>query len=262
MGRNIYNSKTVLKKGSVMKKTLIYLSTLLSVLPSEGALHMSSSQESLQTISFEKDQEAYNEIARGINKRVPTNFRDLTDIISKIDGKKGFFDARSYQLTLLAMKAIFEIQYGTLNKETKQRTGLYTFQDKIVTLQDLVIKERDLIKTNTPKNNPVFIEFSSLLQKIKDDFNQKMKAVRGRAEDNPIAKNLKHRLIALYMQNQNLPHSHLQYADTSEEKIRLDAINALDFFRFLNELRYFLEDLTDSCTEGRKLYQEYIQKNK
>lgn len=213
-------------------------------------------------INFFKDERAFEEVDRAYAKHRPTDFRLNNEIIVKIDGKKGFFDARSYQDTLRAIKAIFEIQYGTLNKETGQRIGLFTFQGNLVAVQQLVIKEHELTLAKTPQSDPVWQELKVTLQAAKDEFTEKMKVVRGRSEDNPIAKSIKHKLIAFYLHDQNIPNSLMKNADLPHEKAELNAASALEFFRFLNDLKHFLEDLSDSCTEARKQYQEYIQKTK
>ena len=136
------------------------------------------------------------------HKRKKTNFKEL-ELIKKVDGKYGFFDATSVHESLQALSKIKTIQYGERDKTTQKRSGHYSFENRLVTLQDLVIEEHKLIKENVAKNDARWTKLNATLSKIKDDFTDKMKTLRGKKEESDIAKSIKHKLIAFFLKDQN-----------------------------------------------------------
>lgn len=193
------------------------------------------------------------------HKRKKANFKDLK-FIQEVDGKYGLFDGYSVLESFKAISEIHTIQYGKLDKTTNKRNGLYTFQDKLSTLQDLVIEEQKLTKEGVAKDDARWAALNAALTKIKDDFNDKMKKLRGAKEESEIAKNIKHKLITFFLKDQNRETSLMANADLPDEKTRLYAASATEFFSFLNDLKHFLEDMVESCTEAHKQYKEIVQK--
>lgn len=191
--------------------------------------------------------------------RKKTNFKEL-DLIKKIDGKYGFFDGHSVHESLKAFSAIHTIQYGKLDKPTQKRSGSYHFEDKLVTLQDIVIVQDKLTKEGVAKDDARQIACTTALNAIKDDFNDKMKKLRGAKEESNIAKNFKHNLITFFLKDQNRETSLMANSDLPDEKKRLYDASALEFFTFLNDLKHFLSDMIDSCPEAHKQYKELVQK--
>ena len=59
-----------------------------------------------------------------------------------------------------------------------------------------------------------------------------------------------------------MAHSMLINANKTDEKEKMAAASGIEFFRFLNDLKHFLEDLKDSCTLAHKSYQDFIQSHK
>lgn len=193
------------------------------------------------------------------HKRKKTNFKEL-ELIKKVDGKYGMFDATSIHESLQALSKIKMIQYGERDKTTQKRSGHYHFENKLVTLQDIVIAEHKLTKEGVAKNDPRWTALTSALDAIKDDFNAKMKALRNVKEESEMAKSIKHKLIAFFLKDQNRETSLMANADLPDEKKRLYDASATDFFVFLNDLSHFLEDMIESCTEAHKQYKELVQK--
>ncbi len=194
-----------------------------------------------------------------IHKRKKTNFKEL-ELIKKVDGKYGLFDATSVHESLQALSKIKAIQYGERDKTTQKRNGHYHFGDKLVTLQDIVIEEHKLIKDKVAKDDTRWTALTVALNGIKDDFNAKMKALRNAKEENEMAKSIKHKLIAFFLKDQNRETSLMANADLPDEKKRLYDASATEFFIFLNDLSHFLEDMIESCTEAHKQYKELVHK--
>jgi|GEM_PF-3592855 len=193
------------------------------------------------------------------HKRKKTNFKEL-DLIKKVDGKYGFFDATSIHESLQALSKIKAIQYGERDKATQKRNGHYHFGDKLVTLQEIVIEENKLIKDKVAKDDTRWTTLIVALDGIKDDFNAKMKELRNAKEESEIAKSIKHKLIAFFLKDQNRETSLMANADLPDERKRLYDASATEFFVFLNDLSHFLEDMIDSCPEAHKQYKELVQK--
>jgi hypothetical protein len=194
-----------------------------------------------------------------VNKRKKTNFKEL-DLIKRVDGKYGFFDSTSVHESLQAILKLQEIRYGKKDKTTHKRSGSYTFGDKLVTLQDLVLEEHKLTKEGVAKSDPRWTTLTTALNAIKDDFNGKMKKLRGAKEESEIAKSIKHKLITFFLKDQNRETSLMANADLPDEKKRLYDASATEFFMFLNDLSHFLEDMIESCTEAHRQYKELVQK--
>lgn len=213
-----------------------------------------------QTEQAHKDTPTVTAIAgAAAHKRKKTNFKEL-ELIKKVDGKYGFFDATSVHESLQAIFKLQEIRHGKKDKATQKRTGRYTFGDKLVTLQDIVIEEHKLTKEGVAKNDPRWTALTTALTAIKDDFNDSMKKLRGTKEESDIAKNIKHKLIAFFLKDQKRETSLMANADLPDEKKRLYDASATEFFVFLNDLSHFLEDMIESCTEAHKQYKELVQK--
>lgn len=194
------------------------------------------------------------------HKRKKTNFKEL-DLIKKVDGKYGMFDATSVHESLQALSKIKTIQYGERDKATQKRCGTYQLGDKLVTLQDIVMEEHKLKKENVSKDDARWTALNAALTSIKDDFNAKMKSLRGAKEESEMAKSIKHKLISFFLKDQKRETSLMANADLPDEKKRLYEASATEFFVFLNDLSHFLEDMIESCTEAHKQYKELVQKS-
>jgi hypothetical protein len=199
-------------------------------------------------------------VAHQAQKRKKTNFKEL-ELIKMVDGKHGLFDGVSVHESLQAISKLQEIRYGKKDKTTQKRNGHYHFGDKLVTLQDIVIEEHKLTKEGVAKDDSRWNALNNALNEIKDDFNAKMKTLRGAKEENEMAKNIKHKLIAFFLKDQNRETSLMANADLPDEKKRLYDASATEFFVFLNDLSHFLEDMIESCTEAHKQYKELVQKH-
>lgn len=193
-----------------------------------------------------------------LHKRHRTDFKKLSNVIAQIDGI--LINASEILDSLRAINAITEVQYGTMNKETKKREGSYQLANQKVTLQDLVKKEHELLNENTPKNDQRWNELNTALTAAKDDFTAKLKALR-KNDDNEsdMAKKMKIKLIDIFIKDQNLTNSLLANADKTDEKEKMYAASATEFFRFLNDLKHFLEDLTESCTKAHTEYKLLVR---
>ncbi len=192
------------------------------------------------------------------HKRHKTVFIQHTDILSKLDGS--FIGAAEIHNSIGAIKAINEVQYGTLNKQTKKREGTYSYDNKLVTLQDLVKEEHRLTKENVTKPGTRWTELNTALTQAKDDFNAKLKALRTSSDkESDMAKNMKDKLIAIFVKDQKRETSLLANSGKADEKEKMYAASATDFFHFLNDLKYFLEDLTDACPKAHEQYKALVR---
>ena len=193
----------------------------------------------------------------GKYERHHTNFRKL-ELIEKLDGKEGFFDALAIQDAFKVIHIIFEIQYGKHDSVTKKRTGLYTLDNDLITLKDLVKAEQALIQNKVDQSDARWTAINKALRLIKDDFNAKIKALeRADRASNAVAQGIQKKLIVFFLEDQKIKDSILQ---DQEDKAAFDSASATDFFRFLNNLKHFLEDLTDSCTVAHKNYKDLVKK--
>ncbi len=192
------------------------------------------------------------------HKRHRTDFKKLSNVIAQIDGI--LINAPEILDSLRAINAINEVQYGKMNKETKKREGSYQLADQKVTLQDLVKKEHLLLNENTPATDARWTELNTALTAAKDDFTSKLKALRkGDDSESDMAKKMKIKLIDIFIKDQNLSNSLLANADKSDEKEKMYAASATEFFRFLNDLKHFLEDLIESCTKAHDQYKLLVR---
>lgn len=193
----------------------------------------------------------------GNHERHHTNFRSL-DFLEKLDGKEGFFDAVAIQDAFKLIHLILEIQYGKYDQITKKRSGIYSFENQLITLKDLIIKEQELIKNKIEKTDNRYQTIIKTLHIIKDDFNAKLKALeRADKASNAIAQGIQKKLVAFFLEDQKIEDLILR---NPEDKLALNNANSVDFFKFLNNLKHFLEDLTKSCTVAHKSYQDLVKK--
>ncbi len=192
-------------------------------------------------------------------KRKHTNFKEL-EIIKMVDGKFGLFDGKSVLESFQALSKIHAIQYGEVDKTTGKRVGLYTLDGKKVTLQELVIEEQKLMREKIAKDNMRWKALHATTTAAKDDFNAKIKQMRKEQDQSDIAKNMKHKLISFFLKDQGRETSLMANADHPDEKKRLYEASATEFFAFLNDLKHFIEDMVESCTEAHKQYKELLQK--
>ncbi len=192
----------------------------------------------------------------GKHERHHTNFRTL-DIIPKLDGS--FFDACAIQDAFQVIHVILEIQYGKLDHITRQRTGSYTLNDEKVSLKDLIILEAK-IRKNTQASHQELAAIQACLRTIKDDFNAQMKALKkhdSASKSNAVADGIRKKLIDHFLADQKITDEILR---NPEDQTAFDNASSTEFFRFLNNLKHFLEDLTDSCTVAYKSYKDLIKK--
>lgn len=217
-----------------------------------------NSYSTLHTETTTTTEEAATATAAVHHKRHKTVFAQHTDLLSKLDGN--FIGAAEIHNSIGAIKAINEVQYGTLNKQTKKREGTYTYGTKLVTLQDLVKEEHRLTKENISKTDAQCINLNAALTQAKDDFNAKLKALRTSSDkESDMAKNMKDKLIAIFVKDQKRETSLLTNSGKADEKERMYAASATDFFHFLNDLKFFLEDLTDACPKAHEQYKALVR---
>lgn len=191
--------------------------------------------------------------------RKRTNFKQL-EIIKMVDGKYGLFDGKSVAESYQALSKVHAIQYGEADKTTGKRVGLYTLDSKKLTLQDLVIEEQKLIREKVAKDDMRWKALNATVTAAKDDFNGKIKQMRKERDETEMAKNMKHKLITFFLKDQGRETSLMANADHPDEKKRLYEASATEFFAFLNDLKHFIEDMVESCTEAHKQYRELLQK--
>ncbi len=192
-------------------------------------------------------------------KRKKANFKELA-FIQTIDGKYGLFDGHSVHESLKIISEIHAIQYGKLDKKTQKRSGLYQLGDQQVALHDIAVIQDKLTKEGVAKDDARQIACTTALDRIKDDFNAKIKALRNGKEESEMSKNIKHKLIVFWLKDQEIKISLLMNSDLPDEKKRLYDASASEFFVFLEELKHFFGDMIDSCTEAHKQYKELVQK--
>jgi len=182
-------------------------------------------------------------------------------ILSKIDGLKGLMDEHKIHKCLYTAKEISKIQYGLIDKKTKNRYPQYEFNKKFYTLKDLVKIERKYISSG---NQEKLKELNSILEKVKKDFlsfsNKLMDDAKGTQEymfelikESCIKRKRFDSCLLNWAKN-----SHL----TQEQSLNKDVKSLNDMDIFCTDLNNFLKDLVRSCPKAFERFKEWRKNQK
>jgi hypothetical protein len=172
---------------------------------------------------------------------------DLEDpILHLVDGIPGAMDAVSFKKCFDTWSVINNVQY----KST------YSLDTLKTTLKDLVIKEQQYKKRGLLKIAPEYAQLLKTLIEIKQDFIKETSSLLNQAKSTPAEEENNRKLVALWIKKQKRTDSLLASWGTEEETALLKKADSKTFFVFLNDLKYFLEDLMYSCNKARALFKK------
>ena len=188
-------------------------------------------------------------VAGAAHTRTRTDFKEHSDVIKLVDGV--LIKAAEIHDSLKAVQVIHNVQYITT----------YDYNGTKMTLKELVKKEHELTCQGVTKTDAQWIELTKAITLAKDDFNAKLKSLRkGDEKETDMQRNMKLKLISIFLKDQKRDGSLLANADKADEKEKMYAASGTEFFMFLNDLKHFLEDLTHSCTRAHAEYKELVKK--
>lgn len=172
---------------------------------------------------------------------------DLEDPLLRIvDGIPGAMDAVAFKQCFDTWSVINDVQY----KNT------YVSNEKSMTLKDVVIKEKQYKAQGILKTDSGYTQLLKTLEIIKDDFSAKTTALLEQAKSTPKEEENNKKLIQLWIKKQKRTDSLLATWGSVDEKTLLASADCKTFFVFLNDLKYFLEDLMFSCKKARTAFKQ------
>lgn len=175
---------------------------------------------------------------------------DLNNPLLKIvDGVPGAMDAVSFKKCFDSWSVINNVQYK----------DLYTLLDKQITLKEAVMLEHSYKTKNVSTETAHYKALSATLVTIKKQFKDKMAPLLDQAESQS-SKDTNRKLVNLWLEQQNKTTSLLSSWGATDQDAQLQKTDAKAFFVFLNDLKYFLEDLMYSCKKARKQFKEQCLK--
>ena len=179
--------------------------------------------------------------------------------LKKLDGIWPAFDGTTI-LNIVHLKSKFtDMNLGKLNKQTKERVGLYTFKGKKYSVARLAEVEKELKNDGNAQK-----ELATILETVKTEFiglnEEFISQIQG----------FKDMVIALMREScnkRNVAHSFmLSWADTPKGQETASFKQNMRSFtqlnKFLTDLDGFLKDIYDSCPKGRKQFFDILRKQR
>lgn len=188
----------------------------------------------------------------GIYAKDKDNGIKLTSpILAVIDGLPGILDEHTIHKTLYVRQELMRLQFGILDKKTKERKPQHMFQGKAYTLGGLVKLE---------KNNPSLREeLNKLLYKIREEFiiitDPFVAESKGTKQQMMI-------LITESCKKRKRMNSLLLnwHEDNEKESLIKNATSFKIFDQFCTDLSNFLKDLVISCPKAFHKFKEWQAK--
>lgn len=172
---------------------------------------------------------------------------DLQDpLLQIVDGIPGAMDATAFKKCFDTWSIINDVQYKNRYQLNKIPT----------TLKNLVIKEQQYKKQGVLKTDSEYAQLLKTLATIKDDFSSKTTALLDQAKSNKKEEENNKKLIQLWIKKQKRTDSLLATWGSVDEKTLLSSADSKTFFIFLNDLKFFLEDLMYSCKKARTAFKK------
>jgi len=183
-----------------------------------------------------------------------------SSVIKLLDGVWPAFDGDTfYKMSWLIVKMDAMINGKIIDKTTKERQGLYTFDGKLYCVRELA----EIEKNNLP-NKDLQERLQEVLKAVKTEFidinKVFIKQIQGQ-------KQFVVKIMQESCDRHGVPDSFmLRWADTpfgqEEESFDKNMKTFADLNKFLIELRNFLGDLFESCPKGYAQYLEVLKKQK
>lgn len=174
-----------------------------------------------------------------------------TPLLCAIDGITGIMDANTFKDCYNTWNFVHGLQFDAKHA---------TFKGKLVALKDLVIFEFKSKKTNLDINSSEWKEFLESKKQIIDLF-IKNTIEKKRSVESSSAKESTKKIVDLWLSTQKDTHatsSLLKNWGTPQEETALYEASAEQLFRFMSDLRHFLEDFMYSCPKARADFESYL----
>lgn len=183
-----------------------------------------------------------------------------SSVIKLLDGVWPALDGESlYKISWLIVRFDAMVNGKIINKETKERQGMYKIDDKFYTIKDLGGVEKQYSQDAQKQK-----KLQELLKIIKKDF-IKINEVF-------IVEVQRYKQFILKLMQESCDRRGvrdsfmLRWADTpfgkEEESFDKNMKSFVELHKFLIELRNFMSDLFESCPKGYVQYLEIIKKQK
>jgi len=183
-----------------------------------------------------------------------------TSVIRLLDGVWPAFDGDTfYKMSWLIVKLDVMINGKIINKETKERQGVYTLNNKLYAIKSLAEFEQQNLQDQQLQQ-----QLQTLLKVVKIEFIDINKVFIKQIQGH---KQFIVKIMQESCQRRDIPNSFmLRWADTpfgqEEDSFDKNMKTFVELNRFLIELRNFLGDLFESCPKGYAQYLEIIKKQK
>ena len=183
-----------------------------------------------------------------------------TSVIKLLDGVWPAFDGDTfYKMSWLIVKLDVMINGKIINKETKERQGVYTLNNKLYAIKSLAEFEQQNLQDQQLQQ-----QLQTLLKVVKIEFIDINKVFIKQIQGH---KQFIVKIMQESCQRRDIPNSFmLRWADTpfgqEEDSFDKNMKTFVELNRFLIELRNFLGDLFESCPKGYAQYLEIIKKQK
>jgi hypothetical protein len=183
-----------------------------------------------------------------------------TSVIRLLDGVWPAFDGDTfYKMSWLIVKLDAMINGKIINKETKERQGAYTLNNKLYAIKSLAELEQQNLQDQQLQQ-----QLQDLLKVVKKEFIDINKVFIKQIQGH---KQFIVKIMQESCQRRDIPNSFmLRWADTpfgqEEDSFDKNMKTFVELNRFLIELRNFLGDLFESCPKGYAQYLEIIKKQK
>ncbi len=175
-----------------------------------------------------------------------------TPLLHAIDGIAGIMDASTFKDCYNTWNFVHGLQFEAQH---------IFFAGKLVSLKDLVIFEFKTKKTHPDKNAPEWKEFLEAKRQFVDLFKKETLDKKKSVESSSARESTK-KIVDLWLSTQKDAHattSLLKNWGTPQEQTALYEASAEELFRFMNDLRHFLEDFMYSCPKARADFESYLQ---
>jgi hypothetical protein len=168
--------------------------------------------------------------------------------IPAIDGRSPGMNGDSLIDCLQVRGLINELIHGKPDQKTRTFKKVYSFNNQLVSLEDLVKFEAD---NNLTSNHILYEEFRECLKAMRETFVDFTKPLLGEAE---VARQTNMHLIEEWCNKSNRQDSLLLHWGKVDEKDTLEKACAKEFYSFCVDLKNFLHDLMYNCPKARELF--------
>jgi len=183
-----------------------------------------------------------------------------SSILRLLDGVWFALDGDTlYKMSWLIVRLETMLNGKLVNRETKERLGIYKFNNKSYSIKELADLEQ-----KEAKNPQIQKQLQDLLTSIKKEF---IEINRGFIKDIQGNKPLIIKIMRESCERRGVPNSFmLRWADTpfGQEDVSFDKNmkSFVELHRFMGELINFMSDIFESCPKGYAQYLEIIKKQR